>query len=87
MTFGENLQRLRAKAGLSQSALAKAAGVPVKSLQNWEIDRAQPRIGVLAKLAQALGVQAGELLAFDMPPAEEAEQDKPEKKPRKGKGK
>jgi transcriptional regulator with XRE-family HTH domain len=63
MTFGKNLQALRARSGLSQSALAQRAGIPVKSIQNWEIDRSQPRIEALPKLARALGVEVGELLA------------------------
>jgi HTH-type transcriptional regulator, cell division transcriptional repressor len=61
MSFGRNLQTLREAAGLSQSGLAKKAGIPVKSIQNWEIDRAQPRLDGLVKLAQALGAKLEEL--------------------------
>ena len=56
MTFGQNLQRLRNKARLSQAGLAKRSGISVNSIQNWEIDRNQPRIEALPKLARALGV-------------------------------
>jgi transcriptional regulator with XRE-family HTH domain len=56
MSFGRNLQELREKAGLSQSELAKKANVSIKSLQNWEIDRNQPRLDAIVKLAQVLGV-------------------------------
>ncbi len=64
MTFGKNLQALRKKAGLSQSGLAQAAGLPVGSIQNWELDRYLPRIDAAAKLARALGVSLDELAEF-----------------------
>ena len=38
MTFGQNLQKLRERAGLSQSDLARRAGLSLRSLQNWEIE-------------------------------------------------
>jgi transcriptional regulator with XRE-family HTH domain len=56
MSLGNNLQALREKVGLSQSELAQKAKVSVKTLQNWEINRNQPRVDALVKLAQALGV-------------------------------
>jgi transcriptional regulator with XRE-family HTH domain len=56
MSFGSNLQDLRNKAGLSQSELAAKAGIPVKTIQSWEIDRALPRVDALIKLSQALDV-------------------------------
>ena len=56
MTFGENLQRLRTKAKLSQAGLAERSGISVNTIQNWEIDRHLPRIEVLPRLARALGV-------------------------------
>lgn len=56
MSFGKNLQALREKAGLSQSGLARESGISVKTIQNWEIDRALPRLDALVKLAAALNV-------------------------------
>ena len=62
MTFGENLQRLRNKAKLSQAGLAERSGISVNTIQNWEIDRHQPRIDALPKLAEALGVRLENLI-------------------------
>ncbi len=62
MTFGENLQRLRNKAKLSQAGLAKRSGISVNTIQNWEIDRHQPRIEALPRLADALGVRLESLI-------------------------
>lgn len=57
MGFGENLQRLRLAAGLSQAGLAEKTGIPVKTIQSWEISRRTPRwIGLLSKLARGLNV-------------------------------
>jgi transcriptional regulator with XRE-family HTH domain len=65
MTFGENLQRLRNSAGLSQAGLADRSGISVNTIQNWEIGRHQPRLDALPKLAAALGVGVEALLASD----------------------
>jgi transcriptional regulator with XRE-family HTH domain len=62
MGFGKRLQQLREQAGLSQSQLAHAIGMPVKSLQNWEAERVEPRLGGLVKLARGLGVSTDVLL-------------------------
>jgi transcriptional regulator with XRE-family HTH domain len=55
MWFGEKLQEMRQKAGLSQSELADKAGLPVRSIQNWEIKRRLPTYGAILKLSAALG--------------------------------
>jgi transcriptional regulator with XRE-family HTH domain len=65
MGFASTLRRLREAAGLSQADLARVAGVPARSIQNWEQGRVQPRLAVLAKLAAALGVDVAELLVAD----------------------
>lgn len=56
MRFAEKLQSLREKAGLSQSQLAQASGVPVWTLRGYEQGRREPLWHVLFKLADALGV-------------------------------
>lgn len=60
-----NLQEKRLAAGMSQSQLAKASGVPVGVLQHYEqgsrnIDGA--KLETLADLAAALGCKIPELL-------------------------
>lgn len=79
MSFGKHLQSLRERVGLSQSGLAEKSGISVKTLQNWEIDRALPRANAFAKLAKALGIDIGELMVGLAPPSA--------KKPRKGRKK
>ena len=65
MNLGQNLQAIREKAGLSQSQLATKAGVSIKTLQNWEIGRNQPRLEALVKLAQALEVPLERIAVVD----------------------
>jgi transcriptional regulator with XRE-family HTH domain len=71
MTFGQNLQKLRKEADLSQSQLAGLTGIPVKTIQSWEISRRTPRwIDMLARLAKGLKVPIESLV-----PEEEGEGD------------
>ena len=57
MTLGDRVLELRRQQGLSQVALAKAAGFPQATLCRVEKGHiAQPRLGVIVKLAKALGV-------------------------------
>jgi transcriptional regulator with XRE-family HTH domain len=56
------LQRLREAAGLSQSQLARRAGVPVGTLQGWEQARRLPRLEAAVRLADALGISLDELV-------------------------
>jgi transcriptional regulator with XRE-family HTH domain len=66
-TMGERLQRIRQGKGLSQSQLARAAGVPVASLRNWERDRRELLLKTAARLADALGVTLDELAGREPP--------------------
>jgi transcriptional regulator with XRE-family HTH domain len=61
VNFGENLQRLREGAGLSQSELARRSDTPLDSLRNWEQSRVLPRIDAVVRLARALDVSLDDL--------------------------
>jgi transcriptional regulator with XRE-family HTH domain len=60
-TMGERMQRLRLAKGLSQSQLARAAGVPPGTLRNWEQGRREPLLSAAARVAVALGISLDEL--------------------------
>src|SRR5205809_425656 len=60
-TLGQRLQRLRARAGLTQGQVASAADVPLSSLQNWEIERREPGFRAVCRLARVLGVSVEDL--------------------------
>ena len=60
--FGEVLRRLRTDRGLSQQQLADCLFVDRSSIARWENGKRVPDLTVLARLAEALGVELEELL-------------------------
>jgi transcriptional regulator with XRE-family HTH domain len=78
--IGKRLQQIRVAAGISQPALAEAAGIPVGTLRNLEQGRRIPRLDTAAKLASALGVTVDALLSDNGPAAAQ-------RPPRRKKGK
>lgn len=62
LPLGRLLAALRRNRGLSQSQLAQAAAVSVRALQQWEICKAEPRLGQALRVARVLGVHL-EILA------------------------
>jgi transcriptional regulator with XRE-family HTH domain len=57
-TFAERLRELREKAGLTQTQLAEASGLPLGSIRNYEQGQREPYWAVVFKLAAALGASA-----------------------------
>jgi repressor LexA len=62
MGLVENLKRLRQQKGWTQAEAARRAGVPFRTMQNWEGGLREPRIGALKKLSAAFGVTVDELI-------------------------
>jgi transcriptional regulator with XRE-family HTH domain len=62
--IGMQLKRIRKAKGLSQYALAKATKPPVSReyVRKLEAGASDPTIGMLQRLAEALGVSVAELL-------------------------
>ncbi len=61
--LGEAIRERRAERGLSQEALADAAGVHVTHLGGVERGTRNPNYTTIVKLARALGVTPGALVA------------------------
>ncbi len=57
-----NLLRLRKMRGFTQEELAFRAGLSLRYVGSVERARVSPRIGVVGRLAEALGVEPDELL-------------------------
>lgn len=60
--LGENVRRLRVAKGISQEALALDAGMKRSYLSDLERGTRNPTVRALGRLAEALGVDAAELL-------------------------
>ena len=60
--IGENLERLRLRAALSQLELAKKAGVTPAAVNRIERNRVEPQMRTVRKLAKALDVEPRVLL-------------------------
>jgi transcriptional regulator with XRE-family HTH domain len=62
LTFGQRLRQIRIRAGLSQSELETASGIPKARLSRYENGHVAPSIHTLARLAEALQVSEATLL-------------------------
>lgn len=60
-TFAEKLAHLRAQKGLTQRELGAAAGIAWSMISKYESGKSMPRLKVLMRLADALGVSTKEL--------------------------
>jgi len=60
--YGKELQKARASAGISQEDLADGAGVHVSYVSQLERGLKSPTLGVMLRLADALGCSAWELV-------------------------
>jgi transcriptional regulator with XRE-family HTH domain len=67
---GATLQRLRLARGLTLEDLSRIAGVSKSMLSQIEREKANPTIAITWRLANALGVQIGELLSSEVRAAE-----------------
>ena len=76
MTFGQKLQTLRQRAGMSQDVLAERMGVSRQAVSRWERDETMPETDKVVALADVFGVTTDYLLR---PQAEE--QPSPEEQP------
>ena len=65
MTFGEKLQELRRKAGMSQDTLSEKLEVSRQAVSKWERDETMPETEKVVRIAQLFGVSIDYLLLAD----------------------
>ena len=56
MSFGKRIQTARKAKGLTQNQLAQLVGVATGTIQQYELDKREPKIETFQKIAEALGV-------------------------------
>ena len=59
IAFGQRIRTARVAAGMSQSAIARAAGVTFQQVQKYEQGKNRMSVGTLQAIADALGVHPG----------------------------
>ena len=81
MTFGEKLQDLRRRAGMSQDTLAERLDVSRQAVSKWERDETMPETEKLVRIAQLFDASLDELLLDREPPKEPEPQPQPQYRP------
>lgn len=61
MTIGNNIQYYRKKKSLTQKELSEQLGVAVGTIQQYELDKREPKYETVLKLAKTLNTSAGKL--------------------------
>ena len=60
--IGDRLKNVRTRRALTQRELAERAGISTNALNRLELDKAEPHMSTLRKLARALGIDPTELV-------------------------
>ncbi|HVF02111.1 MAG TPA: helix-turn-helix transcriptional regulator [Rubrobacteraceae bacterium] len=60
--IGDRLKNLRIRRALTQRELAERAGISTNALNRLELDKAEPHMSTLRKLARALDIDPTELV-------------------------
>ena len=63
--IGNNIKRIRESRGLKQSDLAEIVGVSDKTVSSWEINRTEPKIGMIEKIAVALQCKKSDIIGSE----------------------
>lgn len=62
MSIGRNIKTLRLQHGLSQRELAEIAGVTDKAVSTWELDKKDPRMGAIQRMADYFGIKKSDII-------------------------
>lgn len=61
MSIGDNIKKIRERNGLTQKQLGEKCGMADSAIRRYELGKANPKIETVQKIANALGVDAGDL--------------------------
>ena len=65
MTVSENIRYFRKERGYTQKQLSELAGIATITLQQYELEKREPKLENLQKIAEALGIPIAALLDID----------------------
>lgn len=67
MNIGNNIKKWREARGLKQSELAEILGVSDKTISSWEINRTEPKMGMVEKISNALNCKKIDIIGEEEP--------------------
>lgn len=62
MGIGKNIKRFRELNNLTQDELGEKIGVSGKTVSSWELNRTEPKMGMIEKLSNYFGCDKSELI-------------------------
>ena len=65
MSIGDNIKKWREIRNLKQSDLAELIGVSDKTVSSWEINRTEPKMGMVEKISAALNCKKTDIIGID----------------------
>lgn len=65
MSIGDNIKKWREIRNLKQSDLAELVGVSDKTVSSWEINRTEPKMGMVEKISSALNCKKTDIIGID----------------------
>lgn len=65
MSIGDNIKKWRELRNLKQSDLAGLIGVSDKTISSWEINRTEPKMGMVEKICKALNCKKTDIIGTD----------------------
>ena len=65
MTIGENIRKVRESRGLRQSDLADRLNVAPCTVSSWEINRTEPKMGMIERICRALHCSKSDIITIE----------------------
>lgn len=66
MNISKNIKAIRERFNLTQAQLGEIAGVSDKAVSTWENGTAEPRLGAIQKISDALNVRKSDIIDGDL---------------------
>lgn len=66
MSIGNNIKTWREIRNMKQSELAELIGVSDKTVSSWEINRTEPKMGMVEKICQALNCKKTDIIGHEV---------------------
>ena len=62
MSISKNIKAIRDRFNLTQTQLGEIAGVSDKAVSTWENGTAEPRLGAIQKISDALNIRKSDII-------------------------